>query len=187
MSVPLGERGGTLRGAIDLACARLPGFVFGGRIGSLVPVFHFHDERTDNLGTKVPAICARTGIRLSTRTSCPRRRSRRPIREREVALCFDDAWASVWTDAAPLLRQYGLRAIVYPIPGRVADALTVRADDHPGGSPFMTWPELRALHAEGLIDVRHIPGRTHASSHRRLSSTSSSPATNSGRRSIVRG
>jgi Polysaccharide deacetylase len=154
MSVPLGERGGTLRGAIDLACARLPGFVFGGRIGSLVPVFHFHDERTDSLEPKFRHLRENGYQTLGADELSAVVRRQRPIREREVALCFDDAWASVWTDAAPLLRQYGLRAIVYPIPGRVADALTVRADDQPGGSPFMTWPELRALHAEGLIDVQ---------------------------------
>src|SRR5439155_5619330 len=67
------------------------------------------------------------------------------LRPRVVALCFDDAWKSVATVAAPLLGQYGLTAITYAIPGSVSDA---------GVSPFATWSELRALHASGVIDVQ---------------------------------
>lgn len=166
MSVPFGERGGALRGALDLVCGRLPRFVFGGSVGRLVPVFHFHDERRDTLEPTFRYL-RENGYRTvdADELSAVVRGTREPG-HREVALCFDDAWATVWTDAAPLLREYGLRAIVYPIPGRTADAPGVRpvqsgADAH--GSPFMTWPELRSLSTEGTIDVQ-----THTWSHSRI-------------------
>lgn len=156
MSVPFGEQGGTLRGVIDLVCGRLPRFVFGGPVGALVPVFHFHDEREAALDPPLRYL-HENGYRTITadELSAVARGHRQPS-GREVALCFDDAWATVWTDAAPLLRRYGLRAIVYPIPGRVAEAASTRAvaPDTADGSPFMTWAELRSLHSEGLIDVQ---------------------------------
>lgn len=157
MSVPFGERGGALRGALDLACGRLPRFVFGGPVGPRVPVFHFHDERRADLEPALRYL-HENGYRTVTADDLAAvARRRRLPGDREVALCFDDAWATVWTDAAPLLRQFHLQAIVYPIPGRVADAPRVRPtppQDSDGASPFMTWPEIRSLHAEGLIDVQ---------------------------------
>jgi hypothetical protein len=158
MSVPFGERGGAARGVIDLVCGRMPGFVFGGAVGSCIPVFHFHDERRDNLDPKFRYLRENGYRTLRADELSAVARGQRQVGAREVAICFDDAWSSVWTDAAPLLREYGLSAIVYPIPGRVADADGVRpADsrvDQSTAHAFMTWPEIRSLHAEGLIDVQ---------------------------------
>ena len=76
-----------------------------------------------------------------------------------MALCFDDAWASLWTVAAPLLKQYGLTAIAYADSGpdsrwpacrpTLAETATAAV-----GTPFVTWPELRALHTSGIVDVQ---------------------------------
>jgi peptidoglycan/xylan/chitin deacetylase (PgdA/CDA1 family) len=157
MTVPFGERGGAARGVIDLVCGRLPGFVFGGAVGSCIPVFHFHDERRDSLDSKFRYLRENGYRTLRADELSAVARGQRPVGDREVGLCFDDAWSSVWTDAAPLLREYGLTAIVYPIPGRVADARGVRQVDAPVpgvADGFMTWPEIRSLHAEGLIDVQ---------------------------------
>jgi peptidoglycan/xylan/chitin deacetylase (PgdA/CDA1 family) len=166
MSVPFGERGGALRGVIDLVCGRLPRFVFGGPVGPLVPVFHFHDECRQSLEPTFRYLHD-NGYRTITadELAAVARRRRQPT-DHEVALCFDDAWATVWTDAAPLLRQYGLRAIVYAIPGRVADTphpREVAPDAAAGGSPFMSWPELRSVHSEGIVDVQ-----SHTWTHARI-------------------
>jgi peptidoglycan/xylan/chitin deacetylase (PgdA/CDA1 family) len=81
-----------------------------------------------------------------------------------VLLAFDDAWSTLWTVAAPLLRKYGMRAVTYAIPSRIRDAAAVRGtiDDgitdpdaaDRGPDPLVTWPELRALAASGVIDVQ---------------------------------
>src|SRR6185369_11327649 len=86
-------------------------------------------------------------------------RRQRRFNEPRVALCFDDAWASLWTVAAPLLERYGLTAITYAIPARIEDApacrpLVANAGVPGTDSPFVTWPELRALHASGVVDVQ---------------------------------
>lgn len=148
MAVPLGERGGRLRGAVDLVTGQYPGFVFGGRVKDALPVFHFHEVAPEDLEGRFRYL-ADNGYR----TVCSDAIARyvldgvRPG-PRAVTLCFDDACRSLWTVAAPLLRRYGFRAIAYAIPGRTAE--TPPAND----PPFVTWPQLRALHDEGIVDVQ---------------------------------
>jgi hypothetical protein len=153
-----------VRGCVDLVCGRFPLFVFGASIGDLLPVFHFHDETRDDLEPKLRHL-AENGYRTATADEIGAFvAGDRTLGDRAVALCFDDAWASVWTTAGPLLRQYGLSAIVYAIPGRTSDAAGCRPTGEPAsGSPFMTWPELRALYAEGVVDVQ-----SHTETHARV-------------------
>jgi hypothetical protein len=190
MSIPFGETGGLVRGCLDLVCGRFPLFVFGASVGDLLPVFHFHDESREALEPKLRHL-AENGYRTVTADAIGAFvRGDRPADPRAVALCFDDAWASVWTTAGPLLEQYGLTAIVYAIPGRTSDAagcrvqgtrspalrqaqgipissrderLALPPEATPAGSPFMTWPELRALQAMGVIDVQ-----SHTRTHSRI-------------------
>src|SRR6185436_2591661 len=100
--------GGLVRGCLDLVCGRFPPFVFGASVGDLLPVFHFQDEARDDLEPKFRHL-AENGYRTVTSDEIGAFvRGDRQFDRRTVALCFDDAWARVWTDAAPLLRQYGL-------------------------------------------------------------------------------
>jgi hypothetical protein len=160
MSVPFGERGGALRGVVDLACGRLPRFVFGGGVGPLLPVFHFHSEPRFDLEPKLRYLQENGYRTVSADELAGVATGERRPGSREVALCFDDAWATVWTDAAPLLQAFGQTAIVYAIPGRIGEADRCRPDRAPhsglveASSPFMTWPELRALASAGTIDVQ---------------------------------
>ena len=50
--VPFEERGGKLRGVVDLAAGRYPSFLLGGPVGDLLPVFHFHDVTRADLEAK---------------------------------------------------------------------------------------------------------------------------------------
>jgi polysaccharide deacetylase len=160
MAVPFGERGGALRGVLDAACGRLPRFIFGGHVAAdVLPVFHFHDVTPAELEPKLRFL-AENGYRTTTSDEIAAY-VRREIRldGPRVALCFDDAWASLWTVAAPLLKRYGLTAITYAIPARIAEASACRptideAGAASGGPPLMTWPELRALHTSGIVDVQ---------------------------------
>lgn len=159
--VPLVERGGLLRGVIDLATCRYPAFVFGGPLGRLLPVFHLHEVTVSSLEPKLRHLDEH-GYRTVTSEVIERyvRDGVHPG-DRTVALCFDDAHASLWTVAAPLLRRHGFRAVTFAIAGRIRDAVSVRPTiDDSGPLPstppgdFVTWPELRALDAGGVIDVQ---------------------------------
>ncbi|MCU1385681.1 MAG: hypothetical protein JWL71_4378 [Acidobacteria bacterium] len=155
-TVPFSERGGKARGCLDLVSGRFPAFVFGGRLGALLPVFHFHEVTRDDLEPKLRHL-ADNGYRTVTSDDIAGYvRGRITLPARSVALCFDDAWKSLATVAAPLLKQYGQTAIAYAIPARITE-------DDGSGSPFVTWPELTALHASGVIDVQ-----SHTESHSRI-------------------
>jgi len=150
--VPFAERGGAARGILDLATGCYPAFLFGGSIGDQLPVFHFHEVTREWLEPRLLYLSA-NGYRTVTTDQIARLviDGVRPG-ARSVALTFDDAWESAWSVAFPLLKQYGFRAIVFAIPGRVADA-----DER---SPFVTWPQLRELHESGVFDVQ-----SHTRSH----------------------
>src|ERR1700730_13986386 len=52
--VPFDERGGVLRGCLDLACGRFPPFWLSGAVaGGRLPVFHFHDVTPEDLDPKL--------------------------------------------------------------------------------------------------------------------------------------
>ena len=146
-TVPFSERGGAARGCLDLVSGRFPAFVFGGGVGSLLPVFHFHDVTREELEPKLRHL-ADNGYRTVTSNQIAAyARGEQTFPARSVGLCFDDAWKSLADVAAPLLKQYGLTAITYAIPARIAE----RAED---GSPFVSWAELADLHTSGVIDVQ---------------------------------
>jgi hypothetical protein len=168
---PFSERGGAVRGLVDLATGCYPAFLFGGSVGGQLPVFHFHDITRDWFEPRVRFL-AENQYRTVTCDAIAAwvRRGVSPG-PRAIALTFDDAWASVWHVAFPLLKEYGLQAIVFAIPARIRDATSVRplngagppvlaeqarADD----DPFVTWPELEALHQSGVFDVQ-----SHTRSH----------------------
>lgn len=162
--IPFGERGGTVRGLLDLATLRYPGFVFGLPTGRLLPVFHLHEATVGVLEPQLRYL-AENGYRTVTSDAIARfvRDGVHPG-PRTVAICFDDAWSSLWRVAFPLLKRHGLSAITYAIPGRIRDADDVRptlddgladADDTDRSeAPFVTWPELVAMHESGVVDVQ---------------------------------
>jgi hypothetical protein len=124
--LPLAERKSPLRGALDLLCGAYPAFVFGGAVGRQLPVFHFHEVTAGYLEPYL-AYLVENGYRTVTSEAVARwvREGVHPG-DRTVVLCFDDAWASAWTVAAPLLKRCGLRAITFAIPGRTVEAERVR-------------------------------------------------------------
>jgi len=150
--VPFAERGGRLRGLLDLATGCYPKFLFGGALGDLLPAFHFHDVTRDWLEPRLQYL-VENGYRTVTCDEIARLvvDGVRPG-ARSVALTFDDAWESVWSVALPLLKQYRLRAVLFAIPARIGNA--------PGETPFVTWAQLRELHASGAFDVQ-----SHTRSH----------------------
>jgi hypothetical protein len=159
-----------VRGLVDLATGCYPAFLFGGSVDRVLPVFHFHDVTRESFEPQLQYLVDNG---YSTVTSDEIARlvvdgvSPGP---RAVGLTFDDGWASVWTVATPLLRRFGLHAILFAIPGRISDAAIVRptiddgavaANPHSTESLFATWLELRAMLQSGIIDVQSHT-RTHA-------------------------
>ena len=187
--VPFAERGGALRGLLDLATGCYPAFLFGGALGRVLPVFHVHDVTHEWLEPRLQYL-AGNGYRTVTCDAIARFAiDGTSVGPRAVALTFDDGWASAWRVATPLLKQYQLTAILFAIPGRIQDAEHTRSMVGPthgsapttigtthepptkvvgadprvrpsGNEPFVTWPELREMQASGVWDIQ-----SHTRSH----------------------
>lgn len=149
---PFAERGGPVRGVLDLVTGCYPAFLFGGSVGDQLPVFHLHEVTREWLEPRLQYL-AENDYRTVTCDDIARLvvDGVRPG-PKSIALTFDDAWTSAYDVAYPLLKQYGMRAVLFAIPARVAD--------DGGASPFVTWPELRELDASGVFDVQ-----SHTRSH----------------------
>ncbi|MBX0329219.1 polysaccharide deacetylase family protein, partial [Oscillochloris sp. ZM17-4] len=119
-----------------------------------VPILMYHYVRTvdpgvDPLGyglSVTPAQLAaqldwlrRAGydtVQMSALAGCIRGES--PCPARAVALTFDDGYMDAYTDAFPLLQQYGVTATFYIVSGFV------------GHDAYMGWGEIRALRDAGM-------------------------------------
>lgn len=169
--IPFSERNTPWRAGLDLVTGCYPAFLFGGTLGRWLPVFHFHEATVAGLEPYLLYL-VENGYRTVTSeaVSAYARRGVHPG-PNSVVLCFDDAWASLWTVAAPLLRKHGLQAITYVSPARMRDLPSVRptiespegaqADIDASGTPFTSWDELRALHGAGTVDIQaHTLGHT---------------------------
>lgn len=167
--LPFLERKAFWRGPLDLSLGSYPRFLFGGDIGKCLPVFHFHDATPGGLEPYFRYL-AENGYRTVTSDAIARfvLDNQHPG-PRTVALCFDDAWGSLWTVVSPLLTKYDLMAITYVSPGRINNHEKPRArgstepNSQPGNreSLFCSWPELKTIAAEGRIDIQ-AHGHLHA-------------------------
>ena len=83
-------------------------------------------------------------------------RGERPLPAKAVLLTFDDGLRSVYTHAFPLLRSYGYPALVAVVTSWVDLPAGAQVDYGPRpftSDDFLTWEQLREMHASGLIEV----------------------------------
>ena len=69
---------------------------------------------------------------------------------KRFVLTFDDGYEDFYTDAFPLLRQCGFTATVFLATDRIRDT-SVRVE----GADYLTWNEVRELHAQGITFGSH--------------------------------
>lgn len=70
--------------------------------------------------------------------------------DRPVLITFDDGYTSAYTEALPILKRHGMRAVLFLITDAPADA---------PGNGMLTWPQVRSLAQSGVFDIQ---GHTHA-------------------------
>src|ERR1035437_3447019 len=104
--IPFDERGGRLRGGLDLLSGRYPAFLFGAGLGAYLPVFHFHEVTVEYLEPRLQFLAENGYSTVVSDDIANLVRHGRHPGPRSVALAFDDAHASFWTIAAPLLRRH---------------------------------------------------------------------------------
>lgn len=138
------------RSAARVAGTHYPAFVFGrGVSADELPIFTYHDVDAAELEGDLDFLLSNGYRALSIDEYCDR--VRRGSSERCVLLTFDDARASFWEVAFPILKRRGVRAALFVPTYWVGERNVSSRDSTPPG--FMTWPQIAECEDSGLIDV----------------------------------
>jgi peptidoglycan/xylan/chitin deacetylase (PgdA/CDA1 family) len=183
--VPLGRLGRQAREAFevprDLLLGRYPAFVTGGPLPrGHVPVFVFHSLEPESFARKLRYLAENDYLALSATEYFQFLVGTRPAPPNAVVLTFDDGRGSLWSVGQPLMRRYGMKGIVFQVPGRTPsrphplpptwddvearrqspDAILAREK---GDGAFLSWEEIESLAHSGLFDFQ-----SHTLTHARI-------------------
>ena len=135
MRKPFTERKSNLRGILDVLTGCYPSFLWGGRQGCILPVFHFHDVTREYIEPYFKYLTENGYKTVASEELCSFVRDGVSVGDKTVVLCFDDAWLSMHEVVFPLLNQYGLKAVTYVAPSMI--------EDEQVGDNFVSWDQLR--------------------------------------------
>jgi peptidoglycan/xylan/chitin deacetylase (PgdA/CDA1 family) len=156
----------------DLILRRYPPFVTGGALPrGNVPVFVFHSLEPASFERKLRYLAENGYQTLSAEEYFRVLVRAGPAPDRAVALTFDDGRGSLWSVGYPLLRRYGMRGIVFLVPGRTPSRPgllpptwddvqhgRVAADEVLGreqaGGAFLSWEEIGVLSRSDVYDFQ---------------------------------
>lgn len=130
----------------------LPAFVTAHRPGELdggVPVFSYHLVNSESFEADLAFLRDNGYHTLSSAQLLDHLSGTCAAPPRSVLLTFDDGPANFHAVALPLLRRFSARAIAFVAPGLHADDAGAAIEERP-----MTWSELAAVHASGLVEVQ---------------------------------
>lgn len=165
----------------DLILGRYPEFVTGGPLPKgHVPVFVFHSLEPESFGGKLRYLSENGYVSLSAEEYFQILMGSRAVPDKAVVLTFDDGRGSVFSVGQPLMRRYGMKGIVFLVPGRIVSrpgplpptwddvreglARTASVlDRESGDGAFLSWEEVEALGRTGLFDFQ-----SHTLSHARV-------------------
>ncbi len=112
----------------DLLLGRYPEFVTGGPLPrGHIPVFVFHSLDPEIFGAKLRYLAENGYVTLSADEYFQILMGARPPVQNAVVLTFDDGRSSVRSVGLPLMRRYGMKGVVFIIPGRTASRIRTLA------------------------------------------------------------
>jgi hypothetical protein len=158
----------------------LPRFLVDGREKSLedeIPVFVFHSVFPEVFESQLRYLTENNYETLNAAAFLEVMKKGIRGSHRLAVLTFDDATASSWTVAYPLLKKYGFQAVLFAIPGLVpegevpsptieqvwsgqAGEEVLQRERH---QPMCTWAELREMEKSGHFDIQ-----AHSMTHARI-------------------
>lgn len=165
----------------DLLLGRYPPFVTGGPLPrGHVPVFVFHSLEPDSFARKLQHLADNDYVALSASEYFQFLMGTRPVPQKAVVLTFDDGRGSLWSIGQPLMRRYGMKGIVFLVPGRVPsrpgplpptwDDVEARRQSpeaiiarEKGDGAFLSWEEIDSLMRSGLFEFQ-----SHTLTHARI-------------------
>jgi len=165
----------------DLLLQRYPPFVTGGPlVKGDIPVFVLHSAERRALERQLLHLSENGYHTLSSEEYLAVLLEARPAPDRAVLLTFDDGRGSLWSVAQPLLHRFGMKAVVFLVPGRMrsrpgplaptwvdveagrVDAAEVRRREE-GERALLSWEEVAQLAKSRLFDFQ-----SHTLTHGRI-------------------
>ncbi len=138
---------------VGLSTGATPDFVLARRpVSPLpgVPVFGFHLVQGPTFEADLAFLTENDYTTLGATELVDYLAGRSRVPERSVVLTFDDGPRNFHEVAFPLLRRFGHRAVAFIAPGLHAE----QASAEEGSDRPLTWPEIREIHASGLVDFQ---------------------------------
>jgi peptidoglycan/xylan/chitin deacetylase (PgdA/CDA1 family) len=165
----------------DILLRRYPPFVTGGPLPhGDIPVFVLHGAEPRSLERRLRHLHDNAYATLTADEYVAVLLGNRPAPDRAVVLTFDDGRGSLWSVAQPLLNRFGMKAVVFLVPGRMhsrpgppaptlSDVEAGRIDlaellrREEGEGALLSWEEVQALARTGLFDFQ-----SHTLTHARI-------------------
>ena len=105
----------------------------------------------------------RKGFRSLSSTEFERALAGEQIVERGLVITFDDGYRDNCYVAAPILKKYGMNALLFVITGKVKDEQTRQPTDtwlEEGDERYLSWEEIRSMVDSGIFELH-----SHTHSH----------------------
>jgi len=165
----------------DLILGRYPDFVTGGALPrGDVPVFVFHSLEPESFGRKLRYLAENGYQTLSADQYFCILMGSCALPDRAVLLTFDDGRGSVRSVGLPFLKRYGMKGVVFLVPGRTPSrtgplpptwddveagrvAASAVRERESGEEALLSWEEVEDLAATGLFDFQ-----SHTLTHARV-------------------
>lgn len=91
-----------------------------------------------------------------------------PLPEKPIMLTFDDGHLNNWIYAAPLLKEYNMRAVL-SIVGAYTDEATDNGENNVAYS-YLNWEQIAQIHKEGIFELQNHSDNMHDLNGRRRGS-----------------
>ncbi|MCM8830196.1 MAG: polysaccharide deacetylase family protein [Candidatus Omnitrophica bacterium] len=115
--------------------------------------------------------------------------AQKDVPKKAVMITFDDGWLDNWVYAFPVLKRYGLKAVLFVVTSHIAEkgkrgridigeALELpvheecqkKIESGYGAEVMLSWEELKEMEGSGIIDIQ-----SHTHTHRKLHSLYQDP------------
>jgi peptidoglycan/xylan/chitin deacetylase (PgdA/CDA1 family) len=138
---------------LGIMLQRYPSFVLSKRVSTLdsIPSFVFHDVAPDQIAAALQFLAHNRYSALNADEYCQRLLMGEKDQARAVMLTFDDGYQSLYKVVYPALKQFGLKAVAYIVPGLLSADENHRS--RVSGKSLCTWREIREMHESGLVDI----------------------------------
>ncbi len=165
----------------DILLGRYPEFVTGGPLArGDIPIFVFHSLEPVSFERRLRYLADNGYRSLSADELFYALMGATKVRDSAVALTFDDGRGSLYGVGLPLLKRYGMKGIVFLVPGRIPTGgglpptwpdveagrvPAARVLERETEAPLLSWVEIEAMARSGLFDFQ-----SHTLTHARVHS-----------------